>query len=256
MVLPLQVEILYGPVNSRRLGRSLGINLMPAGHKLCSFNCVYCHYGWTKVHTMDVGECLQDLPSLDRVVEAVTIAARSALDFAYLTFSGNGEPTLHPQFAQMVREVVTVRDQYRPEAKVALLSNSSGLVRPEVRDVLPLIDFPVFKLDAGTEEVFRKVNRPAKGVEFATILDCLSSLENINLQTLLIDGRCSNVTENELEAYFEHLVRIRPQEVHIYSIDRPVPDPHLVRVPPERLQQIARRAEARTGVWVKAFWIS
>jgi wyosine [tRNA(Phe)-imidazoG37] synthetase (radical SAM superfamily) len=255
MVLPLQVEILYGPVNSRRLGRSLGINLMPGGYKLCSFNCVYCHYGWTKVHTIDVRECLQDLPSRDRVVEAVRIAARSALDFTYLTFSGNGEPTLHPQFAQIVREVVTVRDQYRPEAKVALLSNSTGLVRPEVRDVLPLIDFPVFKLDAGTEEVFCKVNRPAKGVELAQILGLLSSLENICLQTLLIEGIPSNVTEKDLEAYFQQVARIRPEEVHIYSIDRPVPDPHLVRVPPQKLQEIARRGEEETGARIRAFWM-
>ena len=255
MLLPLQVEILYGPVNSRRLGRSLGINLMPGGYKLCSFNCVYCHYGWTKKHTMDVQECLQDLPSLDQVLKRIEIAARSALDFDYLTFSGNGEPTLHPHFAELVDEVVRIRNQYRPEVRIALLSNSTGLLHAAVRESIPKIDFPVFKLDAGTEETFRRVNRPAKGVEFAQILGLLSSLENICLQTLLIEGNLSNVREKDLEAYFQQVARIRPKEVHIYSIDRPVPDPHLVRVPPQKLEEIARRGEEETGVRIRAFWM-
>ena len=132
MVLPLQVDVLYGPVNSRRLGRSLGINLMPGPYKLCSFNCVYCHYGWTKEHTMDAQSHVQDLPPLDYVVERVRLAARSALEFDYLTFSGNGEPTLYPQFAELVTEVARIRDRYRPAAKIALLSNSTGLMFPEV----------------------------------------------------------------------------------------------------------------------------
>jgi wyosine [tRNA(Phe)-imidazoG37] synthetase (radical SAM superfamily) len=255
MLLPLQVDILYGPVNSRRLGRSLGINLMPGAYKLCSFNCVYCHYGWTKEHTLDVHACLSDLPTLDRVLERIKLAARSALDFDYLTFSGNGEPTLYPWFAELVREVVRLRDQYRPQAKVALLSNSTGLMRPQVRDSLRLIDLAVLKLDAGTQETFRQVNRPAKGIDFARVLDCLASASNICLQTALVDGTPSNVSQAELDAYFEQIARIRPGEVHLYSIDRPVPNPHLVRVPPHRLQEIARRGEQQTGVRMRAFWM-
>jgi wyosine [tRNA(Phe)-imidazoG37] synthetase (radical SAM superfamily) len=253
MLLPLQVDILYGPVNSRRLGRSLGINLMPGAYKLCSFNCVYCHYGWTQEHTLDVQGCLHDLPPVDRVLERVKLAARSALDFDYLTFSGNGEPTLYPWFAELVRAVVRLRDEYRPQAKVALLSNSTGLVRPQVRDSLRLIDLPVLKLDAGTQETFQHVNRPTKGVDFAQVLDGLASVSNLCLQTLLVDGTPSNVTEAELNAYFAQVARICPQEVHLYSIDRPVPNPYLVRVPPHTLEEIARRGEQQTGVRMKAF---
>ena len=255
MVLPLQVGILYGPVNSRRLGKSLGINLMPGAYKVCSFNCVYCHYGWTKKHTMDVQQSVQDLPALDRVVEALEIAARSALDFDYLTFSGNGEPTLYPRFAELVDEVVRIRDQYRPEVRIALLSNSTGLVRTAVRDSLYKIDFPVFKLDAGREGTFRKVNRPAKGVQFSEILALLSPRENICLQTVLIEGSPSNVSQEDLAAYFQQISRIGPREVHIYSIDRPVPDPHLVRVAPQKLEDIARRGEKETGVKMRAFYV-
>ncbi len=255
MVLPLQVDIVYGPVNSRRLGRSLGINLMPGTYKLCSFNCVYCHYGWTKEHTLDVHGCLNDLPPVDKVLERIRLATRSALDFDYLTFSGNGEPTLYPWFAELLRDVVRLRDQYRPQAKVALLSNSTGLVRAQVRESLHLIDLPVFKLDAGTPETFCQINRPAQGVEFEQLLDGLVSVSNICLQTLLVDGTPSNVGEAELDAYFQQVARIGPQEVHLYSIDRPVPNPHLLRVPPQRLKEIARRGEQRTGVTMKAFWI-
>jgi len=254
MLLPLQVEILYGPVNSRRLGKSLGINLMPGGYKLCSFNCVYCHYGWTKKHILDAQQCLQDLPSLADVVKAVEQAARSALDFDFLTFSGNGEPTLHPQFAQLVEEVVKIRNKHRPQVKVALLSNSTGLVFETVRASIPKLDFPVFKLDVGTEEKFQMINRPAKGVSLARILEQLSSLSDIYIQTVLIQGTPSNVTEEDLEAYFRHIACIRPREVHLYSIDRPVPDTHIGLVSPPKLEEIALQGQKETGVKMKAFY--
>jgi len=256
MVLPLQVDILYGPVSSRRLGRSLGINLMPGAYKVCSFNCAYCHYGWTRVHTLDVQACQQDLPLLEKVVERLEIAARSALDFDFLTFSGNGEPTLYPQFAALVDEVVRIRDRYRPEVSIALLSNSTGLGRAEVQQALPKIDRPFFKLDAAVENTFRQINRPAPGVELPQILGWLSSLRGIYLQTLLVDGTPGNATEGDLLHYFEAVARIRPREVHLYSIDRAVPDPRLVRIPGERLERIARRGEVLTGVRMKAFYIS
>ncbi len=255
MALPLQVDVIYGPVNSRRLGRSLGINLMPGPYKLYSFNCVYCHYGWTKVHTMDAQSHAQDLPALDYVVERVRLAARSALDFDYLTFSGNGEPTLYPQFAELVTEVARIRDRHRPEARIALLSNSTGLLRQEVRDSLAHIDLPVFKLDAGRERTFRLINRPAPGVDFQCMLDLLCGLNGICLQTLLVDGAPSNVGEDDLQVYFDQLARIRPKEVHLYSIDRPVPDECLVKVGPRRLQAIGRRAQDKTGVKMRAFWM-
>lgn len=256
MLLPLQVDVLYGPVNSRRLGKSLGINLMPAAYKLCSFNCVYCHYGWTKVHTLDATCCLQDLPPLEQVVERIRLAANSALDFDYFTFSGNGEPTLYPWFPQLVEEVVRIRNRYRPQAKIALLSNSTGLTLPGVRDSIAHIDFPVFKLDAGTARTWRRINRPAKGLAFADILAHLRSLRDIYMQTLLIDGTPSNTGLAELEAYFEHIAEIQPKEVHLYSIDRPVPAARIALVRPRQLEDIARDGQRKTGVKMKAFYIN
>jgi len=245
--------ILYGPVNSRRYGRSLGINLMPATDKLCSFNCVYCHYGLTRRCTLHAGKFASELPSADDVIAAVEQAMKSDLAFDLITFSGNGEPTLHPEFPEIVNAVVDLRNRYRPQVKVALLSNSTGLAREGVREVLGRIDLPVLKLDAGSARVFRSINRPARDVSFEEITYLLSNAGDIILQTVLVDGSPTNVTPLDLHAYFEQLVRIRPVEVHLYSIDRAVPESDIRLVSPERLHKIAVQAKTETGIEVKVF---
>jgi len=255
VVIPLFRKTIYGPVHSRRLGSSLGINLLPESYKLCSFDCVYCHFGWTQKPTIDVQESLRDVPSVDEVVEAVEEeAAKSALQFDFFTFSGNGEPTLYPQFAAVVEEIVRIRNKYRPRARIALLSNATGLTDKEVRASIADIDFPMFKLDAGTEEKFRAINRPAKGVSFVGIADALASMEGIYIQSLLIDGTPTNVTTEDLEAYFQQISKIRPKEVHIYSIDRPVPATRITLVSPERLEEIALQGKKKTGVTISAWY--
>jgi len=254
MLLKLQPDIIYGPVDSRRLGKSLGINLMPGKYKLCSFNCVYCHYGWTKKHAADFTPFRDQLPNRDKVVSAVEKAVRSDIAFGYITFSGNGEPTLHPDFPQLVEDIKNIRDKYRPEARLGLLSNSSGLRLPGVTESIASIDYPMFKLDAGTERIFKIINRPARGISFDQILSDLYSLSGIYIQTLLVDGDPGNTEPDELEAYFEHLMHIRPRQVHIYSIDRPVPKSDLKLVPPERLEDIAETGRKKTGLDIRAFY--
>jgi len=255
MLLELHEGIIYGPIDSRRLGKSLGINLMPWRFKLCSFNCVYCHYGPTDELSFDMGEYADDLPDSDEVVRAVEGALKSSLEFGYVTFSGNGEPTLHPDFPELVDEIVGLRDRYRPDAKIALLSNSSALARSGVRKAVREIDVPVFKLDAGTERTFRAINRPAPGVEFDDIIERLSSLDGVLVQTVLVDGAPSNVGDGELESYFDLIDRIRPTEVHIYSIDRPVPNAGISLVSPERLKNIARAGREEKGIHFRAFFV-
>jgi wyosine [tRNA(Phe)-imidazoG37] synthetase (radical SAM superfamily) len=249
----MQEGILYGPVKSRRYGRSLGINLMPAKDKLCSFNCVYCQYGPTRRCTLNASHFASDLPVADDVISAVQQAMKSEMVFDLITFSGNGEPTLHPDFPELADAVVDLRNRHRPQAKVALLSNSTGLMFKSVREVLGRIDLPILKLDAGTARVFRAINRPARDVTFEEITYLLSDAGDIILQTMLVDGTPSNITPLDLHAYFEQLVHIRPTEVHVYSIDRPVPDSDIRLVPPERLHQIALQAKSETGVEVKVF---
>lgn len=252
-LLSMHDGILYGPVNSRRYGRSLGINLMPATAKLCSFNCVYCHYGLTARCTLDAGKYDSELPGYEDVVSAVDSAFKSDVLFDQITFSGNGEPTLHPNFPEIVDAVVDLRNRHRPDVKVALLSNSTGLVREDVQECLGRIDRPIMKLDAGTAKGFRAINRPARDVSFEEVTYLLSTVSDIFLQTVLVDGHPSNVKPEDLHTYYEQLAQIRPTEVHLYSIDRPVPDSHITLVPPDRLRQIAAEATHNTGVAVRVF---
>ncbi len=254
MQLALKSGIIYGPVNSRRLGRSLGINLSPSGYKLCSFNCVYCHFGWTRKLSSGFDTFRDDLPGRLEIKAAVEEALMPGHEFDYLTFSGNGEPTLHPDFPELVDEVIAMRKLYRPEIKLGLLSNSTGLVHESVRRAVSKIDFPMLKLDAGTEDTFKAINRPAPGVSFQSIIDGLISTPNIIIQSVLFDGNPSNVTDAELDAYFGLLTRIKPREVHIYSIDRPVPKTEIALVPPERLEEIAERGRRQTGLQITAFY--
>jgi wyosine [tRNA(Phe)-imidazoG37] synthetase (radical SAM superfamily) len=254
MLLSLKPGIIYGPVRSRRLGHSLGVNLMPGTYKFCSFNCVYCHFGWTRQLAVDPTPFIADLPRIADVTAAVEAAARSDTPFDYITFSGNGEATLHPSFPELVDEIIRIRDRYRPGVKTALLSNSTGLIHERVRQAVSKIDFPMFKLDAGTEATFRAINRPADGIDLPGIVERLSSLSDILIQSIMIDGSPSNVTDEELTAYFSLLKRIRPVQVHIYSIDRPVPKTGISLVPPQRLQEIADRGRRETGLDIKPFY--
>lgn len=252
-LLALHEGILYGPVNSRRYGRSLGINLMPATEKLCSFNCVYCQYGLTRRCTLLVNKFAHELPIADDVIDAVEHALKSDTAFDLVTFSGNGEPTLHPQFAEIADAVVDLRNRLRPNVKVALLSNSTGLFNDDVRRVLSRIDLPILKLDAGNDKMFRAMNRPARDVHFEEIVYLLENSGDVFLQTVLVDGSPCNISPEEMHGYYELLARIRPTEVHLYSIDRPVPDSGIRLVPPEKLREIAVKATSETGVAVKVF---
>ena len=255
MVLALQKGVLYGPIDSRRLGKSLGINLMPDNYKLCSFNCLYCHYGLTDVLSLDMKAYTKDLPSAEQVLDEVEKVMRSTLVFDYITFSGNGESTLHPDFKEIVKGIAELKNRFRPKLKIALLSNSSGLSIKGVKDSIFQIDLPVFKLDAGNEEMFKKINRPAKNIIFDNIVKSLEQLEGIYIQTVLMHGNPSNTGKNELETYFKKIAKIKPQEVQIYSLDRPVPDEKIKRVLPEEIEKIARIGSEETGVKFRAFYI-
>ena len=254
-LLPLQKGIIYGPIASRRFGRSLGINLMPTEYKLCSFNCVYCHYGWTNEHTVDVEPFAGDMPRFNDIISAVRSALLSGLEFDYLTFSGNGEPTLYPEFASLAAEIARLRDKHRSGLKIALLSNASGLFRPGVKESIAHIDVPVFKIDAGTEEMFGRINRPARDVCFADIIRALSSLRNIFVQSVFIHGSPSNANKENLGAYFDQIGKVAPAGVHIYSIDRPVPNDTIGRVSPSDLKRIAVTGMRSTGIEFKAFFM-
>lgn len=252
--LKLKDGIIYGPIKSRRLGASLGINLLPKTYKLCTFNCLYCHYGWTNVHTNDVSSHLVDFPSAEQVQKAIRDWLEINVNpINYITFLGNGEPCMHPEFDRMVEAAMQIKDKYAPQAKLAILSNSTCLDSDKVMIGLKRLDVRIMKLDCGTEKTFLKLNRPCKGVWFENVVDKLKKLDDIIIQSVFVEGRLSNTEEPEIERWIEKLKYIRPKEVQIYSIDRPSADFRLIKVTKDKLNQIAEKAEDSTGILVKIF---
>ncbi len=249
MSIPLKTKILYGPVNSRRLGRSLGVNLSPRSYKWCSFNCVYCQYGWTSVCDMDAAG-KTELPTVGEIEEALGMVLREDAvgDIDNITFSGNGEPTLHPQFPEMVTAAINLRDRFRPEARVGILSNSSTVGLEKVRRALAVLDFRIMKLDAGDSQTFALVNRACTGVDYQAIVTGLKSLGEVTIQAMFIGGPAPGTGWGSVDAWLDRLKEIKPSLVQIYSLHRPPAWSSLEEVPPEKLQEIGVRAEKEAGV--------
>jgi len=250
----LQPGIIYGPVKSRRLGWSLGLNVSPTTYKLCSFNCVYCQYGWTKVWTMDATSKLGDLPTPEEFEQALAEALRKNRDqqIDNITFSGNGEPTLHPQFEELVGIARSLKERYCPSAGLGVLSNSSTVSLERVRRALLKLDFKIMKLDAGDPQTFAKINRACSGVEYQIVIEGLKSLTGVTLQTMFIDGSTSNIGEREIKQWQERVSEIKPVKAQIYSLHRPSAASSLREVPAEKLREIAVRTEAIAGTRVEA----
>ncbi len=251
-VISLQKSIIYGPVPSRRLGPSLGVNVLPLGAKMCSFDCLYCQYGRTRHHICSYGG-QAPLPSV-REVEAALQQSLGLLDPppGYITLSGNGEPTLHPDFADIVRVMSQLRDKMCPSAKTAILSNSVGCWHTHLREALSQLDVRIMKLDSATEQLLQSYNRPCVGVALHDILDGLKGLEDVVIQALFTAGPGGNLRENHLERWFEVVAAVKPLEVQIYSLDRPNPSRDLEPVAASELETIAQRARA-LGIAVKAY---
>ncbi|MDE7180951.1 MAG: radical SAM protein [Muribaculaceae bacterium] len=249
---------IFGPIHSRRLGVSLGINLMPSDGKICSFDCLYCEAGFNSQ-----GAGKSGLPSVETVARelesklAEMKAGGKPLDV--ITFSGNGEPTLHPQFAEVIDRVIELRDRYYPEAKISVLSNSTRIFDGKVADALRRVDNNILKLDSAVEDTMRLIDRPndpAFTVE--RVVQALSQFEGqAIIQTMLLRGehggrRVDNTTDEELDALIEAYRRIKPREVMIYSLDRSTPEEKLVKVEHDEMLRIADRMKA-AGIPVQPF---
>lgn len=248
---PLRRGIVYGPVHSRRLGTSLGINLFPPGRKICPFDCVYCEYGKTTDRVTEVER--DGLPSAETVVRAVEVALGEEPALDYVTFSGHGEPTLHPDLESIVEGVLALRDRLQPQAKVAMLSCSGVVNRPEVRRALSRLDRRIMKLDAGDEEAFAAINRPAPGLMLQDIIDGLVALDDVVIQHMVFDGEMAKIESERHEAWMRAIEVTRPSEIQVYSIDRPTAEAGLIRVPLDELKALARQVEARTGIRTRAY---
>lgn len=234
-------SIVYGPIRSRRLGVSLGVNLMPITAKLCTFDCVYCECGWNKpvLHP--------NLPTRADVCAALESQLSAAIEpIDVITFSGNGEPTLHPDFLGIIQDTCALRDQYCPKAKVSVLSNSTQLGRTDVIEALRLCDNRILKLDSAIDATMRLIDKPVNAqLTVKQIAQWLSIFDgDFTLQTCFLRGEyqgqtIDNTTPEELTAWYEMVDYLHPKQVMIYVIDRVTPLETLEKIPAETMEKIA-----------------
>ena len=234
---------IFGPVHSRRLGVSLGINLLPADGKFCTFDCIYCECGFNADHRPH-----QKLPTREEVRQA--LEAR-LLDMQQngpkpdvLTFAGNGEPTAHPQYAAIMDDTLALRDKYFPQAKVSVLSNSTFIHKPEVFEALNKVDNNILKLDTIHADYINKVDRPTGHYDVQKVIECMKAFQgNLIVQTLFMKGTyegedVDNTSDVYVLPWLEVVKKIAPKQVMIYTIDRETPAPDLLKATHEELDRI------------------
>lgn len=252
-------ETIVGPIHSRRLGSSLGINLLPQERKLCTYDCIYCECGWNS----ETENKSIKLPTFEEVSELLEkrlqelVAQGVPVDS--FTFAGNGEPTLHPQFPQVADFVMKMRDKYYPKAVVTLLTNATQLSNPAIFDAVLRLDNPVLKLDAGTAAMRAAINKPNKPENtFEQLVDNLVRFGNrCIVQTLLLRGEndghaISNVSDEEFAKYVEIVKKIAPKYVMLYAIDRATPEKKLEKLTVEELEKYAQIIR-NEGIEVKVY---
>jgi wyosine [tRNA(Phe)-imidazoG37] synthetase (radical SAM superfamily) len=249
MAIPLQQHIVYGPVRSRRLGRSLGVNVLPIGVKVCNMNCAYCQYGWTggqrtKARRRTAWSTAAQIGAA--VAARLRRAERDDESLDRITVAGHGEPTLHPEFENIVERLVDIRDRLAPELRLAVLSNSTTAAWPSVRRALGLFDERYMKLDAGDPITYAHVN--GLGTSVGTIIDALRDLPRVVVQSMFVTdgkGRVDNTTEGAITQWLAAIDAIQPSRVHVYTLDRPPALEGLRPVSIRRLREIAERVRLR-----------
>lgn len=238
---------IYGPIHSRRLGLSVGINLMPADGKYCTFDCIYCECGYNSERRTH-----SPRPTCTQVAEALehTLAemAQRGQRPDVLTFAGNGEPTAHPHFAEIVDRVIGLRDRYCPQAHISVLSNATQAHRPEIYRALMRIDNNILKLDTADDGYIRLVDRPASpGYRVADVIGSMKRFDgHVIIQTMFLHGTIdghdvTNTTERYVAPWLQAVAEIRPSQVMIYTIDRDTPDRYLQKASPDELDAICLR---------------
>lgn len=235
---------IFGPIHSRRLGVSLGINLLPSDGKVCTFDCIYCECGFNADRRTH-----QPLPTREEVRAALEARLqemqRQGPTPDVLTFAGNGEPTAHPHFPEIIADTLALRDHYFPQAKVSVLSNSTFIHRPAVFDALNKVDNNILKLDTVDEEYIRNVDRPTGKYSVAAIIEKMKAFQgNCIIQTMFMKGgyqgeEVDNTTDRYVLPWLETVKEIAPRQVMIYTIDRETPDHDLLKATHEELDRIA-----------------
>lgn len=231
-------DIVFGPIVSRRLGSSLGINILPLKGKLCNFDCIYCECGWNKDGAAD-----RTLPTFEQVKEAlenrIPALAEEGIPVDSITLSGNGEPTIHPDFAGIVRIVIGMRDRYYPSAKVSVLSNATMLGNEDVRNALKMTDNPILKLDASSARLIHEMNRPSGHYDIDKVIGWMKEFDgDFILQTMFLRSPEFDLSEPQQLSAWRNIVReLNPREVMVYTIDRETPDKTLGKYTAEQMRE-------------------
>lgn len=221
-------DIVFGPIFSRRLGSSLGVNVLPTKGKLCNFDCIYCECGWNKDGKSD-----NRFPVLAEVEaalqEKLSKAAVDGVPVDSITFSGNGEPTMNPDFPEIVEATLRLRDEYFPDAKVSVLSNAVLVGRARIAEALRKVDNPILKIDASSDLLIQKINKPVGNYRLADIIGALKSFNgDFILQTMFLRSpEFDTATPEALGAWMDIVRELRPREIMVYTIDRETPDKSL-----------------------------
>jgi wyosine [tRNA(Phe)-imidazoG37] synthetase (radical SAM superfamily) len=229
-------DIVFGPIFSRRLGSSVGVNILPSKGKLCNFDCIYCECGWNKDGKSD-----GRFPRLAEVEAALekkmSEAAAQGTPVDSITFSGNGEPTMNPDFPQIVDATLRLRDTYFPDAKVSVLSNAVLVGRTAVAEALMKVDNPILKIDASSDELVEKINKPVGRYRLTEIVEALKRFDgNFVLQTMFLKSPEFDTAQPEaLEAWRNLVRKLRPREIMVYTIDRETPDKSLEKYTVEEM---------------------
>ncbi len=239
-------SIIFGPLSSRRLGTSLGINLLPTTIKFCSFNCIYCECGWTETNSIEKAQLYTAKEISTSLEERLIYLKEQNISLDSMTFAGNGEPTMHPQFVEIIEDTIRLRDLFAPNSKISVLSNSTMLGKPHVIEALVKVN-NIMKLDAGSEHMFQLINKPKNRITLGEIVEQLKKFQGqLIIQSMFVRGEMEGVSidntiDSEVEAWLKHLVAIQPKEVMIYSLDRRPPLALLEKIMEPQLEVIAER---------------
>lgn len=236
----LREKLVFGPIFSRRLGSSLGINLLPENGKLCNFDCVYCECGWNRDGRVDT-RLPQPAELRSELERVLADCLEKGVRIDSITFSGDGEPTLNPHFPEMIDITLELRDKYFPDSVVSVLSNATLISRPGVREALMRVDNPILKLDAGIDSLALKMNQPSGHYSVRETVEAMKSFNgNFVLQTMFLKGPGINsLAPDNLEAWRNIVRELRPREVMMYTLDRPAPAEGLEKVPVQSMEEAA-----------------
>lgn len=237
-------SLIFGPISSRRLGKSLGINLMPEIGKICSFDCIYCECGWnpekrnvSRLPKKDVFEKLLE--------EKLKEIAGTENEPDSITFSGNGEPTLHPDFPEIIDITIRLRNHYAPKAKISVLTNGTMLHKKEIFDAISKIENNIIKIDGGTYETIKVINKPNVDFNLEEYISLLQEFKgNLVIQTCFLRGehngvKIDNTSKEEVALWIEHIKKIKPRKTMIYAIERETPEKNLEKISYQELEEIA-----------------